>query len=360
MTNRSVFCLFLILLLTGCNFLPANIVNEIDMIQGVGYDLADKKNIKGTIVFPIFKRDKTSSTEVRTAIGESSKEIRTILNNETRYPLESGQLRVALYSKNIAKKGINDFVDTLNRDPAIGSLVQLAIVDGTANELLKIKKYKNENISIHLQELLKQNMKMGLLPQTNLQSFLFQYFQIGQDPYLPLIKEENNNIRITGMAIFKDDQYVTSISMKDLYIFKALVDRNTTGLRQFILENQDKVVLETLSSKVKYKVKTVHDRPEFTIHLTIRTKLQEFAPSAKKRQSFDKKKYQKQIKQQLENNALTIVSQFQKHKVDPLGLGAKYKEHFTKFNEKQWNMDYPNVKVHVNADVEIVQTGSID
>lgn len=360
MMNRSAICLFLILLLSGCTFLPTNIVNEIDMSQGVGYDLAGEKGIKGTIVFPSFKKDKTSSSEVRIAIGKSSKEIRSILNNETRYPLVSGQLRVALYGKKIAKKGINDFVDTLHRDPAIGSLVQMAIVDGDSNELFKMKKYKNENVSIHIQELLEHNMKFGLLPQTNLQSFLFQLFQIGQDPYLPLIKKENDNIRITGMAIFRDDQYATSIPMKDFFIFKALVDKNSTGLRQFILANRDKVVLETLSSNAKYKVKMGHGRPEFTINLKMKTKLQEFAPSEKQRHSFDKKKYQKQVEQQLEKSALAIVTQFQKHKVDPLGLGAEYKEHFREFNEKQWNQDYPNVKIHVNVNLEILQTGSVD
>jgi spore germination protein len=223
-----------------------------------------------------------------------------------------------------------------------------------------MKKYKNENVSLHVQELLEQNMKIGLLPPTNLQSFLFQLFQIGQDPYLPLIKKENDNIRITGMAIFKDDQFVTSISMEDLFIFKVLVDKNRTGLRQFLLDNRDKVVLETLHSNAKYKVKMVHGRPEFTVNLKMRTKLHEYAPSEKKRQSFDKKKYQKQVEQDIEKSALSVVSQFQKHKVDPLGLGAKYKEHFRGFNEKQWNEDYPSVKVHVNAYVEIVQTGSID
>lgn len=360
MRNRSAFCLFLILFLSGCSFLPTNIVNEIDMSQAVGYDLAGKKGIKGTIVFPSFKKDKTSSSEVRTAIGESSKEIRSILNNETRYPLVSGQLRVALYGKNIAKKGINDFVDTLHRDPSIGSLVQMAIVDGDVNQLLKMKKYKNENISIHIQELLEQNMKKGLLPQTNLQSFLFQFFQIGQDPYLPLVKKVADNIRITGMAIFKDDRYVTSIPMKDFFIFKALVDTNSTGLREFILANRDKVVLETLSSNAKYKVKMVHGQPEFTINLKMKTKLQEFAPSEEQRHSFDKKKYQKQVEQQLEKSALAIITKFQKHKVDPLGLGAKYKENFREFNEKQWKQVYPTVKIHVNADLEIVQTGSVD
>lgn len=360
MMIRSTLGLFLILLLSGCTFLPTNIVNEIDMAQAVGYDLAGKKSIKGTIVFPSFKKDKTSSSEVRTAIGESSKEIRLILNNETRYPLVSGQLRVALYGKKIAKKGINDLVDTLHRDPSIGSLVQLAIVDGEANEIFKMKKYKNENISIHIHELLEQNMKMGLIPRTDLQSVLFQFFQIGQDPYLPLLKKVNDNIRITGMALFKGDQFVTTISMDDLFIFKALVDTNRTGLRQFILNNRDKVVLEALHSNSKYKVKMVHGKPEFTINLKLRTRLQEFAPFEKKRQVFDKKIYQKQVEQEIEKSVFTMITKFKEHQVDPLGLGAKYKERFPVFNEKQWNVDYPNVKVHVNANVEIVQTGSID
>jgi hypothetical protein len=41
-------------------------------------------------------------------------------------------------------------------------------------------------------------------------------------------------------------------------------------------------------------------------------------------------------------------------------LGAKYKEHYRGFNEKQWTMYYLNTKVVVNADVEILQTGTID
>ncbi|MEH7334432.1 Ger(x)C family spore germination protein [Neobacillus drentensis] len=360
MVNRLVIWLFLILLLSGCSFLPTNIVNEINMSQGVGYDLAGKKGIKGTIVFPIFKKDKSSYNEVKTALGHSSKEIRTKLNNESRYPLVSGQLRLALYGKKLATNGINDVVDTLNRDPSIGSLVQMAVVDGDATELLKIKKYKLENVSIYLQELLDQNMQYGLLPRTDLQTFLFQYFQIGQDPYLPLLKKADSNIRITGLAIFKDDQYVTSISRKDLFIFKTLVDKNRNGLRQFILENRDKVVLETINSMTKYKVKIVNGRPEFSIYLKIKAKLQEFAPSKKQRQTFDKKKYQKQVEQELEKSALKIITHFKNHQVDPLGLGAKYKEHYRGFNEKQWKMYYPNVKVRINADVEIRQTGIID
>ncbi|PEJ56692.1 hypothetical protein CN692_16265 [Bacillus sp. AFS002410] len=361
MISRSVLLLFLILILSGCTLFPTSyIVNKIDMSQGLGYDLSGKQNIKGTIVYPIFKKDKTSSTEVRTAIGKSSKEIRSILNNETQNPLVSGQVRIALYGKELAKIGINDFVDTLHRDPSIGSLIQLGIVDGDANQLFKSKKYKNENVSIYVNNLLEQNMEIGQLPRTDLHTFLFQLFQMGQDPYLPLIKTENENIRITGMAFFKNDQYVTSISLEDSFIFKTLVESSKNTLHQFILENGDKVVIETLGSKVKYKVKIVHDRPEFIIQLKLRPSLKEFAPSKKQRVAVDKKRIQKQIEQILEKNGVKIVTEFKNQQIDPLGLGAKYREHYPGFNEKKWEMYYPHVKVHIKADVEIRQTGTID
>ncbi|MEH7443061.1 Ger(x)C family spore germination protein [Bacillus sp. JJ1122] len=361
MVNRAAIWIFIIIFLSGCSLLPTNIVNEVGFIQGVGYDLTNDGGIEGTLVFPIYKKNNSSHTEVKSAFGHSSKEMRTKINNETQHRLVSGQLRLAIYGTTLAENGINDYVDTINRDPSIGSIVQMAIVDGNSKELLNMEKYKNENISLYVQELLDQNMELGQLPRTNLQTFLFQLFQIGQDPYLPIIKNVNGSIRITGIGIFKYDKYITSIPMEDIYIFKTLVEKNrTNGMQEFMLKNGDRVVLETLYSNPEYKVKIVQGRPEFIINLKMKSKLQEFAPSEKQRQSFDKQKYQKEIEQELEKKAVHIITKLKEQQVDPLGLGAKYKEHFRAFNKKQWEMYYPDVKVSVNANVEIKQTGTID
>ncbi|RBP95830.1 spore germination protein [Cytobacillus firmus] len=361
MVERGAISVILIFLLTGCALLPTTIVNEIGLIQGVGYDLADEGGIIETLVYPIIKKEQSTTTEVKSAFGQSSKEIRTKINNESQIRLVSGQLRLALYGKTLAEKGINDFVDTLNRDPSIGSIVQMAIVDGESKELLNLNKYKDENISIYIQEMLDQNMEFGQLPKTNLQTFLFQLFQIGQDPYLPIIKNVNGSIRISGMAFFNYDQYMTSIPTEDIYMFKTLLEKNkSNGLQAFMLENGDKVVLETLYSNPEYKVKIVQGKPEFTINLKMKTKLQEFASSKKKRQSFNKKKYQKEVEQQLEEEAVKIITQLKEQQVDPLGLGAKYKEHYRSFDKKEWETYYPDVKVSIKANVEIEQTGTID
>lgn len=361
MVNRTLLGLWVIIfLLSGCSMIPTNIVNQINMIQAVGYDWVGKKTIKGTITFPIYTKNRPSTTEVKTTLAETSKEIRIHINNESRYPLVSGQLRVALYGKSLAKKGINDIVDTLNRDPSIGSGVQMAIVDGDSSELLKIEKFKTENVSLYLQEMLDQNMKSGNLPETNLETFSFQYNQKGQDPYLPLIKQVEDNIKIIGIAILKDDRYVFPLFMDDVFVFKGLVAKYKHGLHQFTLKNGEKVVLDNLRSKARYQVKIINGRPEFTINLKMKTRLQEFTSPKKKRVAIDKTKIQKEIGKQLERNAIKIITQFKKRGVDPLGLGAKYKEHYRGFNEKQWTRFYPTAKVHVNVKVNIKQTGIVE
>ena len=92
----------------------------------------------------------------------------------------------------------------------------------------------------------------------------------------------------------------------------------------------------------------------------MKTKLQEFAPSEKQRQPFNKKKYEKKVEKQIEEQAIKIISQLQEQQVDPLGLGAKYKEQYRAFNKQEWETYYPDVEVSVKADVKIEQTGTVD
>ncbi|MEH7377701.1 Ger(x)C family spore germination protein [Neobacillus drentensis] len=361
MANRTILgFLVIIFLLSGCSLIPPKIVNQINMTQGVGYDWAGKKKIKGSITYPIYKKNQPSTTEVKITLGETSKEIRSNINNESRYPLVSGQLRVALFGKSLAKKGITDVVDTLNRDPSIGSIIQMAVVDGDASELLKIEKFKTENVSLFVQEMLDQSMKSDNLPESNLQRYLFQFNQNGQDPYLPLIKKIEDNIKIIGVAILKDDRYVFPIFMEDSFILKCLVDKYKQGLQRFTLENGEMVVLDNLHSKAHYQVKIKKGRPEFTINLKMKTRLQEFTSPKKKRVALDKKHIQKEIAEQLEENSLKLIKKFKKNGVDPLGLGAKYREHDRSFNEKKWKRFYPTAKVHVHVKVNIKQTGIVN
>ncbi|MEH7514208.1 hypothetical protein V7146_15955 [Gottfriedia acidiceleris] len=197
---KNYLLLFIIcigLILNGCALVPSVNVNELNIIEAAGFDLTKNNQLKGSVVFPVFRPSGETEFNVSAANGQTIKKVRERLDSQMRYRLMAGQLRVVTFSLDLAKKVFFPIVDTFNRDPAVGNLIQLAIVDGESNDLLSLKQYQNENLALYLYDLLKHNSETGPFPYTDFSTFMYQYFEIGQDPYLPVLKVVNDNIKIT-------------------------------------------------------------------------------------------------------------------------------------------------------------------
>jgi spore germination protein len=357
--TKLFLIIVIVILLSGCSFIPPVIVNEVSMIQGLGYDLSKEKKIKGTYVYPEYIR-KNATMETITGSGATSKEVKEDANNKVRHPLVSGQLRLALYSKSLAKNGIYPVIDTIMRDPSIGTLIQMAIVDGETKEVLTLKSKQKDNVALYIQEMLEQNMDSGKLPFSDFNTFMFQYFQEGQDPYLPLIKIEGEDIQISGIAIFKEDKYEIEISRKYQFIFKSLVEKSKQGVQQFILENGDKVVIDNIKSKPKYEVKMESGKPSFDIHVKIVARIQEYASSKPISLPNITPEISKQIENQLEKDGLSIIKKFQENNVDPLGLGSKFEAHQRNFDKTKWEDQYSEAKINLKVKVQTLHSGIVD
>ena len=76
-------------------------------------------------------------------------------------------MRVVLFGKTLGERGMGEIITNLQRDPNIGRDVQLAIVDGSAEELLNYGK----NGSLYIADLLEQNIRNENIPQTTLNIF---------------------------------------------------------------------------------------------------------------------------------------------------------------------------------------------
>jgi spore germination protein len=353
--------LMLIFLLTGCELLPTYIVTELNIIQGYGYDLSEKNELKGIYLYPVYKSDKEPPSIVTiTGNGPTSKQARADANRKTRHPLVSGQIRLLLLSKSLAEKGIYPVLDTLNRDPSIGTLIQVAIVDGATKDVLTMKSKEKENMALYIREMLIQNMDRGKIPETDFYTFMYQHYQKGQDPYLPILKKEKEEIEISSIAIFKDDKLNIDISNKYLFIFKSLVDEYSQGVQSFTLKNGENVVFDNIQSNTKYQVKIENGEPVFTINLKIVARIQEYSSSEKKPLPELTDNISKEIENQLEADGLSIMNKFKENDVDPLGLGSKYEAHYRDYDEKTWKDLYPSTIIKLNANVKIIHSGIMD
>ena len=106
-------------------------------------------------------------------------------------------MRVVLFGKAFGERGIGDVINNLQRDPNIGRDVQLALVDGSAEKLLK---HVKTNGSLYLSELLEQNIKTRQSPDS-FKYFLYNFYSSGCDPFLPYIQvSEDKSASIKGLA----------------------------------------------------------------------------------------------------------------------------------------------------------------
>ena len=80
-----------------------------------------------------------------------------------------GQLRVIIFNEKIIDKGMQEILETLNRNPSVGNAIYLAITNVKGESLLKGIILKKK-IASYLSSLLEQNMDNGTQPK---QIFMF-------------------------------------------------------------------------------------------------------------------------------------------------------------------------------------------
>ncbi|MBS4212857.1 Ger(x)C family spore germination protein [Neobacillus rhizophilus] len=346
-----LFCAF------GFGRVPKLILDDINMESAVGYDYVNKYIIKATSVLPIYKPDKSVGNETFTASDELSKETLKKINMASSRQMVNGKLEVALYSKELAKQGIGDLIDTLQRDPSISERLFLAVTDEEAERILS-KRYGDRDTGIYLSMLIEQNMDVGLVPTYNLHQFLNTYYSKLSDPFLPLIGQKGKDIHIKGIALFKGDRYVKSLRQDHQFIFKALLQKVKQGTYKLRLRKHHFIAIENIHTKHNFHVENKKNKPEITIQLKVNGIIRETRGKKTNKKAVEHIK--KLMEKQLETQGTEMIRSFQKLHIDPLGLGTQVRSRVRNFQDQKWLNQYPHIKVNLKAHVDILEKGVVD
>lgn len=336
------------------------ILDELEVATAIGYDFKGKQKIEVTAVMPRINPDKSIVNKTISTIASVSKEALRELNQKSHKPIVSGKLEVAVYNKKIAKIGIQDYIDTFHRDPSVGSRLQLVIVDGNAKKMLK-KSFGEFETGGYIQRLLLHNMEQGILPTSNLHTFLTEYYAKGMDPVLPLIELQGDNIKIKGLALFKGTKMVKELSQEKLFVFKALQQKlKLAGLKIKTKEDNktEYFSIQGISSKKEFQIKNIHSNPEIFIHLKVKGFIREYTGNEVTNKTM--KKAEELMKKKIRKQSLSMIKSFQKANIDPLGLGEQARSRTRNWDEKMWEQQYKNCKIHVKVDVLISEIGVVD
>ncbi|GGC98569.1 germination protein [Thalassobacillus devorans] len=343
------------ILLTGC--LPHESVEEVALVNLAGVDYVDEEYKKGTVAIHHYGRTKEEipSEQYLSYTAKSLKEIASGLESKSPRPIRMGKLSFSLYGEELARNDLSDSIDMLARDPHIGRDVYLGIVAGDTQELMEKKYSENETTARYLIGLMEQNEKNNF-PTTNLHRFLFAYYGKGMDGFLPYLKSEGDEVKIAGVALFKEALMVDVIPFTDVFTFKMLIENFNQGVQA--IEFKDKnVVMENIGSRVKYKLEGNNNKPKFIININITGIVSEISDVGSLEAKTLTPEFEKEFSKYFERNGKKMLAKFQEGKIDPLGLGKILKNRRGNFDKKVWEQQYPTVPIELNIKVNIVESG---
>jgi spore germination protein len=364
MRKRISNLILILLLLTGC--VEREILDDLNIETAKGYDLVDENKIRGTALFPVYIKDGAIENRTLSAEAPSTREVLETLARKSQQPLVRGSLDVVLMGEDMAKKGVIDVTDSLQRDASIGARVILAVTEGNAEDILN-GNYGIRGNGTFISNLINQNIKRRDLPETNLHMFLFDYYQDGQTPYLPIIKKvSDDTLEVTGVALFDKDKMVDNVSADDLFFFKLLVERLSEGSHVVKLgkkhgdaEQQVEAAVSSIKSKHKIKVENKTDPIKISIEITIKGIIKEYTG---KRLSPKKiKEIENTMSNDIKKETLKLLGRFQEKGIDPVGIGQLQKHGVRGFDIKEWEKTlYPNAQFEIKPDVEILESGTVE
>ncbi len=352
--NKIPFLLVTILFLTSC--VTKSIVDEIQLVRSVSFDYHSENRIEGTAIISVHKWREEIESQTISATAVSSKDIGFLLNTKSAKPIHTGKLSTVLFSDELAKKvDLMEVIDTFTRDPAIGRRIYLAITEGPAKEMFKVKKTLEKDITLDIQKMIDQNVRRQNIPKTNLHLFLKQLYQVGQTPYLPYLRKAENLVQVDGVALLKDDRFVHKINLEEAFILKLLVESFSDGVFEFSLPDHEHAVVRNIDSYSKYHIEKNTNTPNISVTIFLKGTINEY--TGVKITNDKIREINRTLTKLLANDAEKLIRVFQEKGIDPVGFGSRVKSVNRHFDLEEWNDYYKNADIQVKAKVIITGHG---
>ncbi|TSB47361.1 Ger(x)C family spore germination protein [Alkalicoccobacillus porphyridii] len=354
--KRLLIVMVCLVALTGCA--PrTKIIEELQLIQALGYDFesdSDFRTVAGSqIILP--QVENLPETEVFSAVGNTSRITRKKMQTESSKTLVLGRVNLVLFQDQLAEEGIYYFLDILQRDPVIGRNVRPAVVEGKVYDLLSQNYKLDITVYQYLNELIEQS-ESEILPQVTLQTLLYHYYDEGSDMYIPMIKQYQDRARVTGLALFKGDQCVHKLSVRESSYLKLLKEPFNGGFYQIDLDNGDYVSLENVDADQDFTIKNTEKGMRVTITVNIKGIINEQG-DVKGPNHYNGSALTHLGTEQFEKHLKSLLKTFQELNVDPVGFGANARSKMRDFDIEEWKRAYPDLDIQVKVNLDLISSG---
>lgn len=365
----SFILLFLSISLTGCA--EQNILDRVGLTTLIGYDLGSDEKMSTTVVIREVNPEFQSNVAVITTENETSKGNRIKINRKLAKKIMAGQMRVVLFGEELAKDDIHPYLDTLLESASISNSLYMAVVEGQTTPLIDYDYKDIEDVGQHISRLLEQNFEQEYMISSTLHEIAHDYYSVGKDIAMPILKKEQELIELSGIALFKEGKMVSTLPVEDSFYVKLIRDNFKSGLFETVLEGEDipQDIMKSSPNQVPVAFDTIHSKrylklidkntPEFDLRFTLKSRLLEIYPDVNLGDPKVVDALEKAISKNLTKEISRVIKLCQKYDSDVFGFGEKYRSSVRKSNltQDKWGKMYKHMKVNVKVDFIILRDG---
>jgi spore germination protein len=364
-----------ILLLSSC--IPTLQLEDLGVITSRGVDMTEKNELEITMAVLQFQANSTSPSTIVSGVGSTIKGAVDDAGQKVSQQLVPGKLELEIYSKDVAEKGLNPYLDTLRRDANIPDTMLLAVAEEKAKDIFHIQEeYISTNIGEFLHGLIQPGSEQRLFPGISIHRFSANINNEGIDPIAPIIGLREGIPIITGIALFKDDKMKGQLPIE----FEHYFTLNEGTVREDLVEielpmeplaeylpkgtgDDEKLNLVALIEKGSGDIKSKDQEGfKFDTNIQIELNLLEISREYKLDDSKAIEQLEKEIEKQTKTRYEDILTYMKELNTDSFGYGMIYRTNKKsgKLSDKEWDEKFPNIDVKFNINVEIIRHGTVN
>ncbi len=280
-----------------------------------------------------------------------------------------GHMEVVIISQEIARDGVIEILDFLNRDAEPRLTVDLLLSkEQTAKEILKAQSTTTDIRSFEIYEMLDVQKHLSKSPKVEVYQFINELPCEGSSPFLPAIRiTETAGIKTTelsGTAVFKEDKLIGFLDEEETKYFLFTKDNIKGGL--LALENLPSANNVNISFEIfhnKTEIKPVYSNGELSINIETKTQitLAEQGTELNFTNERGRLTLKKEMEEFLKANIQKVIQRVQKDfAVDIFGFGSIVNAEMPalwKEIDRDWNDIFADLDVNVNTNIEIRGSG---
>ncbi|WP_416435142.1 Ger(x)C family spore germination protein [Priestia megaterium] len=318
----------------------------------------------------------TTFTETGSTLSETLRKISTKTPGKLFFP----HLQVLIISEKVAKEGIEDLFDIIERDAQFRVLFPVLIARGydTAKKTLEVTTPLESISSANIQDALKsseenwgmykstradqvvQGLKEGSVVITGLE--IIGDSKIGNSTINTQQVSPSGKVEIKGIALFKNGKlkkWLDGHSARGITWIMNEMKRTVINLN--CGKKQEAIAIEISRSKSSTHVSIKHQKPVIYITVHVEGAVLENNCSMDLGKSQVLGQLNEQLEEEIKQEILLTVKKAQKQKSDIFNFGEMVNianKHLWKNIETSWEKDiFPETEVHVNVQAIIRRTG---